>query len=875
MLALPVFLFIFSAVSVVAASNSSVVCIAGQCLQGTSNTTLGVTLSADGESTSLLLLPGQYSATTNPQLLHSMLTSKSASLSPSPGFENSSKSLSLPLNVALSSGMAIYSESLYSGSAGFTALPSTPASNSTTSLSAASLSLSSSVWAAINVGDQRVVFWDSVPDFGQLPLSGSLALADLQSSACSPSCSSSGVCSTAGNCTCPTGFTGESCESCASGFFGSNCQACPSNCTKCDEGISGTGRCLVTQVFNAPSTCNCINGECGSNGVCTCTEGFTTASNGIACAKCATGFFLTSTGDCKACQLGCSACADSTGVCLTCKTGFTQDGNDKTKCDAPQSTTSSGTVCPDGSFSSGTNCTTCSSACQKCTGATSNDCTLCATGSYTFNGSCVSASSTGVCEGTNLIADNNKHVCDACGAKCTSCEIQNFSVASTVDELKCTGCIPGSFLSNGQCIDSCPTGTFVSPKDNVTCTNCDSSCSTCSGSSTFCLTCPNNQLASDGSCVSSCPSGTFSSSGSCLTCHPDCATCSGSSFNQCSTCPSNRPVLNNGRCLPTCSKSQYFDSTSSSCVSCHSTCSTCSGPNENECLSCSSSDQYLRSGTCVNANCTSSTSIVSGLGVCLSDLVLVTSSTSSSGSPVPSITGLSDPTVVRSTTNKLTWWQILLMALGCAFIFLVIVYCWRRRARKQRAKQTALFASAKKLDRSSNWRWRLVRFGEKLFGHRRSHRAQRSDEEIKLVQLRDAEEARHHDEINKLIGSYAYPTHDISRKTSSSAVRSRNPSRAGHRTPDDSGRLSGPSIYSQVTGTPRRTPEVRQPVKKDQMARFSASTFSNSLNSRDRDLLPPPSRSDAQAYAHAVRADSPSDRLKPNYTGGSRNPFWN
>ncbi len=228
-----------------------------------------------------------------------MLTSKSASLSPSPGFENSSKSLSLPLNVALLSGMAIYSESLYSGSAGFTALPSTPASNSTTSLSAASLSLSSSVWAAINVGDHRVVFWDSVPDFGQLPLSGSLALADLQSSACSPSCSSSGVCSTAGNCTCPTGFTGESCESCASGFFGSNCQACPSNCTKCDEGISGTGRCLVTQVSNAPSTCNCINGECGSNGACTCTEGFTTASNGTACAKCATGFFLTSTGDCK------------------------------------------------------------------------------------------------------------------------------------------------------------------------------------------------------------------------------------------------------------------------------------------------------------------------------------------------------------------------------------------------------------------------------------------------------------------------------------------------------------------------------------------------------------------------------------------------
>ncbi|KAJ7150274.1 hypothetical protein C8R46DRAFT_1008412 [Mycena filopes] len=455
------------------ASNSSIVCVAGQCLQGSSNTTLGVSLSASDVSNSVLLLPGQYTATTDPQLVHDLLTSSHATLIPNPGFGNSSAS-TLPLNVAVNPGLAIYANSLYSGKAAFSSLPSVPVSNGAgTPLSAESMALSSSIWVALSFGSNgRVIVWDSVPDTAQLPLGsvGSMSLLDMQSSTCSPPCASSGTCSSSGTCACAPGFNGTSCETCAAGFFGPTCQACPPGCSSCDEGISGTGRCLSPPVANPLSACNCLNGECNADGSCTCNPGWVTAANGTACAKCTSGFFATSTGDCKVCALGCTTCADGTGNCLTCGAHFTQDQNDATKCTTVP-TSAAGVACPAGSFSNGASCAPCSASCSTCAGPTSNDCTLCPTSHYlTNNGSCVSASSTGGCEGSNLIADNNKGECDTCGAKCTSCEIASFNVASTVNQLKCTGCLKGTVLSNGQCIDSCPTGTFLSPKDNITCT---------------------------------------------------------------------------------------------------------------------------------------------------------------------------------------------------------------------------------------------------------------------------------------------------------------------------------------------------------------------------------------------------------------------
>ena len=302
------------------AQSPSVICVAGQCLEGYSNTTskrfsqfrslavqlafpVGSTLSAPGESTSALLLPGQYTSSTNPQLLHDLLTSSSATLSPSAGFGNSSpkSSVSLPLSVQLQPGIAVYPQAFYSGQGSYTSLPSSPITNAST-LDASSLALSGNVWAEVSTGsDNRVILWNSVPDISQLPqsVSGSLSLLNLQSTACSPPCSGNGVCSASGTCTCPTGFNGTSCESCAPGYFGATCKACPSGCTSCDDGMNGTGQCLASSTKNPPSSCNCVNGECGANGQCTCLPGWTSASNGTQCAACASGFFLDSTGNCQ------------------------------------------------------------------------------------------------------------------------------------------------------------------------------------------------------------------------------------------------------------------------------------------------------------------------------------------------------------------------------------------------------------------------------------------------------------------------------------------------------------------------------------------------------------------------------------------------
>ena len=252
------------------------------------------------KSSLVQLLPGEYSTKSNAQLVQILESTVAGNLSQSPGFNLSSFN-PLPLNISLQAGYVIYSNPLYAGIATFSPLPSTQM-NTSLPLPASSLLLSNKVWMALTSGSNNnsIIFWEAVPDVSQLPsaASQSLAIVDIQSYACSPACSGSAVCLTSRKCNCPPGFTGSSCEVCAKGFFGPTCQPCPSQCKTCDDSISGSGQCLVPLLINAPETCNCVNGQCGTDGACACNTGWIQDDNGKACAQCAPGFYLTSAGDC-------------------------------------------------------------------------------------------------------------------------------------------------------------------------------------------------------------------------------------------------------------------------------------------------------------------------------------------------------------------------------------------------------------------------------------------------------------------------------------------------------------------------------------------------------------------------------------------------
>ncbi|OCB91987.1 hypothetical protein A7U60_g695 [Sanghuangporus baumii] len=635
-----VFLSFFDAL-VVAQNASSVVCIAGQCVQGFTNLTLGTTLSASGSTTNLHLLPGQYTESTNPQLLHSLLTSSSATIASSAGFPNSS-SVSLPLSIQLQPGFAFYSSANYSGAANYVPLPtSANASNVTTPFNGGSFVLSSDTWAELSSSNGRFILWDASPDVSQLPGSfAGLSLSQLQSSSCSSACASGG-------------------------------------------------------------------------------------------------------------SVNWAAQPAPTPLELARPTGLTT--------------------------------------------------------------------------GNGFVADNNKKECEACAEKCTACGIDGFSIASTIDQVKCTACLPGSVLSDGQCVESCPTPaqalqtsashvqiTFSHRRD---------------------LAYPPAHLA--------------------LSLPPAPAYCATQIARLALVARSiNAPPV------------RPRDPSCRTDVVCRRAPKTNSPTLLPEMGNVTAVTVLVRAVLGLEVQTVSAvpmaaiTNVVSGLGACLSDLVAIpqVSGSGTASVPLPTITGIDTPTQPSSGGSSLEWWEIFLMALGCAFILLCIALCWRRRARKKRAQQTREFARAKKLDDGLTWKERVVRFGEKLFGHTLGERVlgtrkpgtgpialqdvgpvddKRS--EFFRMRERDLEEARYERDIDKLLDGYAYPrsqtlnTYDersryLARVHTAAPVRSHS-SRSKYsksyrkeRARDldrdvDLNTMSDESIYTYLTGQPRHAADVRQPVR--------------------------------------------------------------
>ncbi|KAG9008026.1 hypothetical protein FRB94_013791 [Tulasnella sp. JGI-2019a] len=662
-------------------------------------------------SSNTVLLIDQYSSASPPNVVSS-LSGGLAGVSLPPYLSTSTSTTSgiissLPFSISVVPGLVAFPSALFQGQASVLSLNATADVNSAQSLPVGSLLLSENSWAAFtSPANKPIVFWDNTPDFTQLPSGllsaqvGTITLVGLQSATCATPCAMSGQCNSDGKCVCKPGFNGTSCETCAAGFYGPQCTACPSGCQTCDDGPTGSGKCLLPQTT---STCNCANGVCNGSS-CTCSPGWTTltatstTTNATAapqCSDCAAGFFKDSSGTCRACTGNCAACSSPSGKCTQCNPGFIASTTDSTACVLPPSSA----TCPDGSYASlSGGCAACSVLCKTCNGATSNDCITCGSGQAKLNGVCVAVDATGVCSGSKTVVDNSKGKCDACPSGCSSCAIPNFSIVSTYSQVQCTGCLPGSFLSGGRCVAQCPIGQFVG-SDGMTCQACDSTCATCAGSSTYCLACAqSNMFAFAGTCTATCPASTFvtkssvtsstnsttsttTSGGTCSSCHPDCSTCTGANFDQCTTCPRTRPVkTSSGRCLQACGKGQFWDATSGQCSSCSTGCSSCADATANMCMSCTQG-MVLQAGKCVQTACPGGAAGLATLGgVCLARLDGSTNTTS---------TSTSTPTVTAST--GFNWWKYLVIILLTVAAIVILLFLWRRHSRKRRALKTKHF----------------------------------------------------------------------------------------------------------------------------------------------------------------------------------------
>ncbi|CAE6381473.1 unnamed protein product [Rhizoctonia solani] len=231
------------------------VCSPTQCIPGTFNTTLGASFS------SIILLPGTYSADSAASKLVSLSNPPST-----PAGIITSDSSSFPYTVSLSSGALAFGATHYTN--GLTLISLSSNLSSPRLPASVAVPPDTAVTFRSPLSQTSLIIFTSVPDTAQLPLAApDLAFSSVQSTSCSPACGSGGACTVNGTCACAEGFSGSQCEQCAPGFFGPTCQKCQDTC--CDDGMTGSGKCLGSKNKTSSDLCGCDKGICGNGGSCT------------------------------------------------------------------------------------------------------------------------------------------------------------------------------------------------------------------------------------------------------------------------------------------------------------------------------------------------------------------------------------------------------------------------------------------------------------------------------------------------------------------------------------------------------------------------------------------------------------------------------
>ncbi|EAR90500.2 zinc finger lsd1 subclass family protein (macronuclear) [Tetrahymena thermophila SB210] len=254
-------------------------------------------------------------------------------------------------------------------------------------------------------------------------------------------------------------------------------------------------------------------------------------------------------------------------------------------------------------------CQTCDTTCYNCKSpGDQNSCTICSGNLYLSNNQCISTCP----PGTFPLKQTNNNICQPCDSSCKTCNGQNSN--------NCQSCqAPNLFYqaSSSTCVQSCNTDQYKNTI-NQTCSTCNSVCATCSGpNNNNCLSCTGNLFLYQNQCLPNCPNGYFNNinNNTCNLCDSSCYTCNGSAPNNCLSCQLQRyfnPV--SYQCVYTCNSNQYANPTSAQCKSCDSKCMTCNGPLETQCTSCING-LYLENNQCVQ-QCSQSYFVKPNTSIC-------------------------------------------------------------------------------------------------------------------------------------------------------------------------------------------------------------------------------------------------------------------
>ena len=396
--------------------------------------------------------------------------------------------------------------------------------------------------------------------------------------------------------------------------------------------------------------------------------------------------------------------------------------------------------CPEGSFGTVDNCTSCSEECTVCTGPTDEDCLMCANFIIPLSESSMR------CVNKCPIVSTLANVC------VDSCESNQFRRVNTIanatfcydchplcdaqlgctgpNATQCNGCEVALDVNTQACVSVCPNGTWQNEMKQ--CIPCDDQCVSSAGcfgnTNTNCYECRNvralsplleNESTNNSEplnsfiCLERCPPNSYEDNRDCFPCDSECeGGCTGPTPFDCNRCASvSRVQSSKTLCVSSCnanlSTNSLYQYSDGSCQACSDLCSLidgCTGPTNSDCITCrtnASTNATLPrfNGTCVLVcpNTTASVSFTPSQfyyhNMVTSSCELCDSSCTNGcrGSSVDEciksdekMTGLFAAGVAAITVSI-----IVILAVLCAVLF---VWCWVKNSRRN--KYSRLSSSA-------------------------------------------------------------------------------------------------------------------------------------------------------------------------------------